>query len=336
VDDDRARLRAALEKLGVSADIEQAVAASDDAALFPLVYEEYLWGGPPTMTAEQMGARTGLDAETVRRLWVRLGFPDPGERPAFRDVDEVTFALAQAGAGLFGIEEIEQFSLVIGMAVRRITDAANALSTGRLEQLELDLADRLEQGAAATNLLRSVAEDMIPTVLLHSLQAALDFAAQRQTEGGGRLCVGFCDLAGSTTLLNSERSPDVLAALARFQIEASNIVSHHRGQLVKFVGDEFMFSVPASEAAIAIGQDAIAWVGAETAFDTARVGIAVGDVIQRDGDLFGPTVNRAARLAGHAEPGTLLVDADLVDQGPEIQVELRGFPEPVAARALPS
>jgi adenylate cyclase len=95
-----------------------------------------------------------------------------------------------------------------------------------------------------------------------------------------------------------------------------------------------MFSVPAPEAAIAIGQAAIAWVGGEAALDTARVGIAVGDVLQRDGDLFGPTVNRAARLAGHAEPGTLLVDADLVDRGPEIRVELRGFAQPVPVRAV--
>jgi adenylate cyclase len=336
VDDERERLRAALEKLGVSADLEAVAADGDDSALFPLVYEEYLWGGPPTMTAEQMGARTGFDSETVRRLWGRLGFPDPDARAVFRDADEVTFRLAHAGSELFGLEEVEQFSLVVGMAVRRITDAANALSTGRLDALDLDLADRLEQGAGATNLLRAVAEDMVPTILLHSLQAALEYAAQQRSEGGGRLCVGFCDLAGSTTLLNSDRSPDVLAALARFQMEANDIVVRNRGQLVKFVGDEFMFSVPSPEAAIAIGQAAIAWVGGEAVLDTARLGIAVGNVIQRDGDLFGPTVNRAARLAGRADPGTLLIDADLVDQGPEIRVELRGFAEPVPARALPS
>src|SRR5262249_6391795 len=163
----------------------------------------------------------------------------------------------------------------IGMAVRRVTDAASALSTGRLDALGGDVADRLEEGSVATTLLRSVAEDMIPTLLLHALQAALDYTAARETEGGGRLCVGFCD---------------VMAALARFQIEANDIVVRHRGQLVKFVGDEFMFSVPAPAAAVAIGRAILAWVDAEPALGTARVGIAVGDVIQRDGDLFGPTV----------------------------------------------
>jgi adenylate cyclase len=335
VDDERERLRKVLDMLGVSADVEAVAGAGDDSALFPIVYEEYLWGGPPTITAEEMGARAGFDAATVRRLWVRLGFPDPGERAAFRDADEVTFRLAHAGTELFGIDEIEQFSLVVGMAVRRITGAATALSSGRLDELDLDLAERLEQGAIATNLLRSVAEDMVPKLLLHSLQAVLEFTAQQEAEGGGRLCVGFCDLAGSTTLLNSDRSPDAIEALARFQIESNDIVVRHRGQLVKFVGDEFMFCVAAPAAAIAIGRETVEWVGADPVLDTARVGISVGDVIQRDGDLFGATVNRAARLVGRAEPATLLVDAALTDEGPEVQVELRGFAQPVPARALP-
>ncbi len=326
-------LRATLERLGVPREV---AGAGDLSTLFPRVYEHYLWGGPPTVTAAEMGERTGLDTATVRRLWVRLGFPDPEDRPAFRDNDEIGFRLAAVGTELFGRDELEQFSLVIGMAVRRITDAATTLSTGRLDRLELDLADRLEEGAAATTLLRSVAEDMVPTLLLHALQAVLEFNAEQEIEGGGRLCVGFCDLAGSTMLLNSERSPDFMAALTRFQVEAGDIVVRHRGRLVKFVGDEFMFSVPAPTAAIEIGQATIEWVDAEPALETARVGIAVGDVIQRDGDLFGPTVNRAARLVGRAEPGSLLVDADLTDEGVEVAVDLRGFPQPVRVRALPS
>ena len=52
--------------------------------------------------------------------------------------------------------------------------------------------------------------------------------------------------------------------------------------------------------------------------------------------MFPAITNRAARLAACAEPGTLLVDAELTDEGPEIRVELRGFADPVRARALSS
>jgi adenylate cyclase len=286
------------------------------------------------MTATEMGARTGFDVATVRRLWVRLGYPDPEERTAFRDADEVTFRLAHAGAELFGIDEIEAFSLVVGMAVRKITDAASALSVARLDELGLTLTERLEQGSVATTLLRAVAEEMLPTLLLHDLQAALEFGADMAVEGGGQLSVGFCDLSGSTVLLNSADARGVLEALARFQLAASDIVVRHRGQLVKFVGDEVMFTVAAPAAAIAIGRDLLGWVAAEPTLDSARVGLGFGEVIQRDGDVFGPTVNRAARLVALAAPGSLLVDAAMTDEGTEDEVMARGFPDPVPVRAL--
>ena len=56
--------------------------------------------------------------------------------------------------------------------------------------------------------------------------------------------------------------------------------------------------------------------------------------MQRDGDVFGPTVNRAARLAAAASAGTALVDAALTEEGFPETISLRGFVDPVAARVL--
>jgi adenylate cyclase len=162
----------------------------------------------------------------------------------------------------------------------------------------------------------------------------LEFSAEREVEGGGRLSVGFCDLSGSTVLMNSADARDVLGAVARFQFEANEIVVRHHGQLVKFVGDEVMFSVAAPAGAIAIGRELLAWVAGNATLDSARVGCAVGDVVQRDGDLFGPTVNRAARLVALATPGSLLVDASMTGEGTEELVKVRGFGDPVPVRAL--
>jgi adenylate cyclase len=44
----------------------------------------------------------------------------------------------------------------------------------------------------------------------------------------------------------------------------------------------------------------------------AHAGVAVGPVIFQDGDYYGRTVNLASRLAGAAESGQTLVDAEVV------------------------
>jgi adenylate cyclase len=45
----------------------------------------------------------------------------------------------------------------------------------------------------------------------------------------------------------------------------------------------------------------------------AHAGIAAGAFVQRDGDVYGHTVNLAARIASHASAGELLVLADIAD-----------------------
>jgi hypothetical protein len=47
---------------------------------------------------------------------------------------------------------------------------------------------------------------------------------------------------------------------------------------------------------------------------TFRIGLHLGDVIASDDDVFGDTVNLAARLQGVAEPGALVVSAAVYEQ----------------------
>ena len=44
-----------------------------------------------------------------------------------------------------------------------------------------------------------------------------------------------------------------------------------------------------------------------------RIGIHLGDVVDKDGDLFGTAVNIAARLEGIAQPGGIVVSAAVRD-----------------------
>jgi adenylate cyclase len=72
-----------------------------------------------------------------------------------------------------------------------------------------------------------------------------------------------------------------------------------------------------------------------------RIGLAAGEVVTRDGDLFGPVVNLAARLVACAAPEQIVIDAETVRRlgnGAAARslgtLELQGFDDPVEVFVL--
>jgi class 3 adenylate cyclase len=69
----------------------------------------------------------------------------------------------------------------------------------------------------------------------------------------------------------------------------------------------------------------------------AHAGIHTGPVIERDGDVFGSTVNIASRIANHAPAGTILVSEPVVEGCPGRtarfeplgEVQIQGLIEPM-------
>jgi adenylate cyclase len=60
-----------------------------------------------------------------------------------------------------------------------------------------------------------------------------------------------------------------------------------------------------------------------------RVGLALGEVLPRYGDVYGPVVNIASRLTSEAYPGTVLVDEDLTDalRATDLDLDIRAVPQ---------
>lgn len=140
-----------------------------------------------------------------------------------------------------------------------------------------------------------------------ALQRNIDIAAFTG-EGPVDSTVGFADLVGYTRL--SRQLPDrQLAALVQhFDASASDAVASTGARLLKTIGDEVMFVGSTPEQA---AETAIALHRANPGGDEApqlRIGLATGPVVARMGDLYGSTVNRAARLTVLAPPGATLVD----------------------------
>jgi len=123
----------------------------------------------------------------------------------------------------------------------------------------------------------------------------------------------FTDIEGSTKLW--ERCPDAMReALADHYAIVRRIAERNHGVIFKTVGDAcfcaFQRPVDALLAAIEAQRalHAQAWPS-EVAEICVRMGIHSGDCAPRDGDYFGSTVNRVARLAAIAFGRQILVSA---------------------------
>ncbi len=115
----------------------------------------------------------------------------------------------------------------------------------------------------------------------------------------------FADISGSTTIY--ETLGDALAKqmIDECLRDMRTATARHGGRVVKTIGDELMCVFPdADRVAMAASemQQAIADMPPVSGVKRAiRVGFHVGPVIESEGDVFGDTVNTAARMAGLAK-----------------------------------
>jgi class 3 adenylate cyclase len=123
--------------------------------------------------------------------------------------------------------------------------------------------------------------------------------------------VWFADIVGYTSL-STIREREAIRLVNSLHAVAQRCVRGHGGRVVKFVGDavvaEFQSVEGAIHAAVALRQ-----AFAERASDARlRIGVHLGEItIQVDGDIYGDGVNVAARVQGVAEPGQIVVSADV-------------------------
>jgi predicted ATPase/class 3 adenylate cyclase len=123
----------------------------------------------------------------------------------------------------------------------------------------------------------------------------------------------FTDLEGSTKLW--EKSPEGMqVALARHDAILWEAIERHGGFVFKTVGDAFCAAFPtalgALEAVLTAQRTLFSeeW-GEETGTLKARMALHTGATHERDGDYFGPPVNRVARLLSAAHGGQILLSS---------------------------
>jgi adenylate cyclase len=116
-----------------------------------------------------------------------------------------------------------------------------------------------------------------------------------------KLAVLFADICGSTALY--ERLGDTLARqlIAKCIKLMTSKVTAHQGTLIKTIGDEIMCTFPSTEAAMHAACAMQHALENERSDDMhrmhIRIGFHYGDVICESNDVYGDTVNVAARVA---------------------------------------
>ena len=119
----------------------------------------------------------------------------------------------------------------------------------------------------------------------------------------------FVDLTGFTEL-TEQRGDEAAAQVAGRLAALVNDISRSRGgRPIRWLGDGGMFHFREPARAVLAGLD-MAEGAPAAGLPPAHVGIHTGPVIAQDGDVYGATVNLAARIAAYAGPGQVVVSEE--------------------------
>ncbi len=142
---------------------------------------------------------------------------------------------------------------------------------------------------------------------------------EEQTKG----CVLFADVSGSTKLYESVGDSAAHAAIDLCVKLFRALTEQHGGRVVKTIGDEVMAIFPdaasAGKAAVDIQLGVNDMAPIEKVQLGVRIGLHHGPVVARDGDVFGDTVNLAARLTEMASKGQVITSLETVELFDPIQ-----------------
>lgn len=132
----------------------------------------------------------------------------------------------------------------------------------------------------------------------------------------------FADVSGSTRLYEVLGDARAFAAINDCLDILRKLTVAHSGRVVKTIGDEIMAVFPDAMTAVQAACEMQLVVSSRKPIDSARVAIRIGlhygAVLESDGDVFGDTVNVAARMAEIAKAEQIITTGATVSKLPLI------------------
>ena len=211
------------------------------------------------------------------------------------------------------------------LALRRLRAQVARLESARQRPTPRPPRALRVAGRAARVVAQSAAhvrEHGVTSLVTSSIEDLTRWAAESRsaiaevTAPDGTVTVLFSDIEGSTELNVRLGDRAWVALLAEHDKLARDIISRHRGRVVKSQGDGFMVVFRHPSDALRAAEQLHA--GLATARGRlrstpirVRIGMHRGVVVARDGDFFGRNVALAARVASEADGGETLVSDEL-------------------------
>ncbi len=132
----------------------------------------------------------------------------------------------------------------------------------------------------------------------------------------------FADICGSTSLYEALGDGRAFAEISARLDRVREVALSHGGLVLKNIGDEIMCMFPDAVSATLAACGMQSAIGScppvEGMFIGMRIGFHFGSVLQKGDDIFGDTVNTAARMAGIAQAGQIITTAETASLLPSI------------------
>jgi adenylate cyclase len=284
----------------------------------PLVLAQRVIGERPRYRLTQLATKVGVPAELLRQIRIASGLPVP---------EHYTRTDVRWGRHVAKLLEVLPPHAVVRSARARgtalSTVARSDLGIVRDELLlpmrqagadDLTVAVTLAETAKQLDgLAREVLEITYGLHLEHQLSTELSAVLTRSEVAEVDLAVGFVDVVGWTSLSSRVDPSGLDEVLDAFEARVLDVTAPEgEVTVVKYLGDAVMLVAPDPATMLGVMVELTTEVP-ELEDVPLRGGLAAGATLVREGDIYGPPVNLAARLTDLARPWSLLADEDLGD-----------------------
>jgi adenylate cyclase len=333
----RARLLHAWAAAGHS--VETIVALVDRGALSLAFLDAPVMATPERLdrSYEALAADRGVPLAFVQVLHQALGFapPDPADRAGEDDLTMLDVAATYRDAGASD-EATLRLLAVYADSLRRIAKAeADHYETNierRLRATGLDERQLIEFGTRLGDRVIGLLERTLFLIhrrhrehvwtehaIKHVEEALEGSGLQERVPRPPAIC--FVDLTGFTRL-TEERGDEIAVDVAGRLASLVNDISRARGgRPIRWLGDGGMFHFREPRMAVIAGLDMVERAPAVD-LPPAHVGIHTGPVVSQDGDVYGRTVNLAARIASYAQAGQVIVSEETAHRSDHHELRL--------------